>query len=436
MLSDDHCSDDVNDVVIGTISTSDNRTTCHEQNNGRRRRSDSLVVSDDSMTGALDALATLACSGGEIQALDDEINANSSSSTHITPQSSDECCGEEDNDEDDDSETMMPPPPPRVAAVAAGSSSSFVTNDYLVGSGNILPTPPSPSKSSYTFSFLHDSYYPASNVISSSSGEGTRIRSASNPEGMEKWDLYSHRNDRQHFVLPSSILEEELASTRRVLAEVEEVGGGGSWMGAMFSSQRNIKPGIVLGGVGVRRSAREKRANTMRLGTSPDSVFMDEMGEDNSDNNRVEGSVISAAAGKSQSSGSSKSKKKTATGSRGPSPKTITKSTPPVEDEDEEEEDESLLEPEELLRRARSRLLEDLSEGGEHHGNGHGDGRIGGGSVLILPHSLSKYKEVSVGQTLRESNILDPRPSHNFVRIIFRYDGTTTTIRCITRMVV
>jgi len=393
MFSDDHCS--------------------HEQNNGRRRRSDSLVVSDDSMTGALDALATLACSGGEIQALDDEIKANSSSSTHITPQSSDECCGEEDNDEDDDSETMMPPPPPRVAGVAARSSSSFATNDYLVESGNILPTPPSPSKSSYTFSFLHDSYYPASNVMSSSSGEGTRIRSASNPEGMEKWDLYSHRNDRQHFVLPSSILEEELASTRRVLAEVEEVGGGGSWMGAMFSSKRNIKPGIVLGGVGVRRSAREKRANTMRLGTSPDSVFMDEMGEDNSDNNRVEGSVISAA-GKSQSSGSSKSRKKTATGSRGPSPKTITKSTVEVigedEDEEEEEEDESLLEPEELLRRARSRLLEDLSEGGEHHANGHGDGRIGGGSVLILPHSLSKYKEVSVGQTLRESNILDPAP--------------------------
>jgi hypothetical protein len=56
------------------------------------------------------------------------------------------------------------------------------------------------------------------------------------------------------------------------------------------------------------------------------------------------------------------------------------------------------LEPEELLRRARSRLLEDLSEGGAH-GNGsggsNGDGRGGGGGVLILPHSLTKYKEVS-----------------------------------------
>lgn len=398
MLSDDHCCDDVNNVVIATISTSDNQTTCHEQNNGRRRRSDSLVVSDDSMTGALDALATLACSGGEIQALDDEIKVNSSSSKHITPQSSDECCGgEEDNDEDDDPETMMPPPPPRVSAIAAGSLSSSVTNDYLVGSGSILPTPPSPSKSSYTFSFLHDSYYPASN-LTGSSVEGTRIRSASNPEGMEKWDLYSHRNDRQHFVLPSSILEEELASTQRVLAEVETVGGvgGRSWMGTMFSSHHSTKPAILVGGMGVRRSAREKRANTMRLGTSPDSVLL---GEDNIDNIRVERTVISAA-GKSSSAGNFKSKKKTATGSRGPSPKTITKSTPPVEvigEDEEEEEDESLLEPEELLRRARSRLLEDLSEGGEHHGNGHGDGRIGEGSVLILPHSLSKYKEVSVG---------------------------------------
>ena len=419
MLSDDHCCD--NNVAV---ATNNNPSTTHEQNNGRRRRSDSLVVSDDSMTGALDALATLACSGGEIQALDDEIKANSSSSTHITPQSSDECCGgeEEDNDEDDDSETMMPPPPPRVSAIATGSSlSSSVTNDYLVGSGSILPTPPSPSKSSsYTFSFLHDSYYPASNVMSSSV-EGTRIRSASNPEGMEKWDLYSHRNDRQHFVLPSSILEEELASTRRVLAEVEEVGGKGGWMGAMFSSQHNSKPGMTLvGGVGVRRSGREKRANTMRLGTSPDSVFLD-MGEDNIDNNRVEGSVISTAI--KSSSGNSKSKKKAATGSRGPSPKTITKSTPPVEvlegDEDEEEEeDESLLEPEELLRRARSRLLEDLSEGGEHHGNGHGDGRIGGGSVLILPHSLSKYKEVSVEQFIRVLIFIDPRPSHNSNHIL------------------
>ena len=57
------------------------------------------------------------------------------------------------------------------------------------------------------------------------------------------------------------------------------------------------------------------------------------------------------------------------------------------------------MEPEELLRRARSRLLEDLSEGSSSNGpggnNGSGPNGYKGGSVLILPHSLSKYKEVS-----------------------------------------
>jgi hypothetical protein len=54
--------------------------------------------------------------------------------------------------------------------------------------------------------------------------------------------------------------------------------------------------------------------------------------------------------------------------------------------EGEDDDDESLLEPEELLRRARSKLLEDLSEGA---------GVSGEKGVLTLPHSLSKYKEVS-----------------------------------------
>jgi hypothetical protein len=56
-----------------------------------------------------------------------------------------------------------------------------------------------------------------------------------------------------------------------------------------------------------------------------------------------------------------------------------------VEEEEEEEEplDESELDPEELLRRARSRLLEDLSaENGLDKG------------VMAFPHSLDKYKEV------------------------------------------
>ena len=53
-------------------------------------------------------------------------------------------------------------------------------------------------------------------------------------------------------------------------------------------------------------------------------------------------------------------------------------------EKEEEEVDESTLTPDELLRRARSRLLEDLSEGTVNGEKG----------VLTLPHALSKYKEV------------------------------------------
>ena len=54
------------------------------------------------------------------------------------------------------------------------------------------------------------------------------------------------------------------------------------------------------------------------------------------------------------------------------------------DDGEEEEEEEELLDQDELLRRARSRLLEDLSQG-----NLNGDK-----GVLILPQSLEKYKKV------------------------------------------
>lgn len=52
------------------------------------------------------------------------------------------------------------------------------------------------------------------------------------------------------------------------------------------------------------------------------------------------------------------------------------------------EDDDQDLSQDELLRRARSRLLEDLSEG-----NLNGDK-----GVLTLPHTLAKYKEVCAGQ--------------------------------------
>jgi hypothetical protein len=54
------------------------------------------------------------------------------------------------------------------------------------------------------------------------------------------------------------------------------------------------------------------------------------------------------------------------------------------EEEDCEEEEEEDLNQDELLRRARSRLLEDLSQGNINGEKG----------VLTLPHSLAKYKEV------------------------------------------
>eukprot|EP00977_Amphora_coffeiformis_P000403 scaffold108_cov162-Amphora_coffeaeformis.AAC.14 len=65
-------------------------------------------------------------------------------------------------------------------------------------------------------------------------------------------------------------------------------------------------------------------------------------------------------------------------------------------DKEEEEEDESMLTPEELLRKARSRLLEDLSEGSISGEKGQ----------LMLPHALGKYKHVGT--------IIGPRGSQNW----------------------
>lgn len=139
---------------------------------------------------------------------------------------------------------------------------------------------------------------------------GGRPRSCSNPEGMEKWGN-NNNNERRHFVLPSSILEEELAEAS-ALAEAHE---------ARFKSSLPIK-----------KRGFDQVEDT--YGTSPDSVT----------------SPIMLSAG----------------------------------NDDSYLLDEQDVEPEELLRRARSRLLEDLSEGSLKGEKG----------VLTLPHSLSKYKEV------------------------------------------
>ena len=274
---------------------------------------------------ALDALASLASGRAMV----------SEDSAQITPHQT--------SSDDDDSESM-PPPPPREPL--ANSPAAFYTRPDESTLLRELP------------------------LIPARLG---RLRSASNPEGMEKWDSYSRRNDRQHFVLPSSILEEELASTRRVLGEVDGNGEDGvlsSTVGHEFQftnysyyDQSNVQeftmltPGeslpVSYSTSMLGRKKRQIKPTMKALGTSSDSV--------------TDAADATKAVKKSP-----KRKPK--------SPEIANKNS----EEEDEEEDESLLEPEELLRRARSRLLEDLSEGAGEKG------------VLTLPHSLGKYKEVSV----------------------------------------
>ena len=142
-----------------------------------------------------------------------------------------------------------------------------------------------------------------------------RLRSSSNPEGMEKWDsLNKGPFNRMHFVLPSAILEEELAEAIALAKAHEE-------------SCRSSLP-LKKRGIAVEDD----------YGTSPNSVTSPLMSATKADDSMGNGSFP----------------------------------------------EEADVAPEELLRRARSRLLEDLSEGSLKGEKG----------VLTLPHSLSKYKEV------------------------------------------
>jgi hypothetical protein len=138
-----------------------------------------------------------------------------------------------------------------------------------------------------------------------------RRRSASNPEAMEKWgSLYSRNHYRSHFVLPASILEEELAEASAAI---------------------------------LKRAERSNSDADYSYDVSPDSVLdhdADSLAEDDDGDGD--------------------------------------------EQEKEEEEDLSNMTPDELLRRARSRLLEDLSEGTMNGEKGE----------LALPHALAKYKQV------------------------------------------
>lgn len=380
--------------VILPASTLSNDTTCGDGDTtmmqayddpgaflcGAASSSHARVAADESTQGALGALAALAAASSAVSIVSEE------PPSHPLPQQ----ITPHQTSSDDDSEIMPPPPPRNPTTVADGSATISNTNAVEM---------PAPS-----FSFLHDStpFSNMGNAASTGLGGGGRLRSASNPEGMEKWDLYSQRNDRQHFVLPSSILEEELASTRRVLGEVVEdaeynmegENTGESAIHGLTPQPPQEEPSLSVtpasgfqqlwSSTGVRRSKR----TIARLGTSPDSVYSD---LDDEDQPTSTNSLSKSNTTKSISScpSNSKSRKKVA-----PSPPEIISKSPPPDEEEEEHVDESTLEPEELLRRARSRLLEDLSEG-SGGSNGTGNGLNGDkGSVLILPHSLSKYKEV------------------------------------------
>jgi hypothetical protein len=146
----------------------------------------------------------------------------------------------------------------------------------------------------------HSTTYVASSNSSSSSSDDDsevmppppprrRMRSCSNPEGMEKWDSLNRINDRRRYVLPTCILEEELAEAKAA------------------ADKKNDED---------RELVQRSRSNSLA------SLH---------------------------------------------------------------NEEEAAVEPEELLRRARSRLLEDLSEGSITGEKGQ----------LTLPHALSKYKLVS-----------------------------------------
>ena len=384
--------------VILPASTPSNETTCGDEDTAMTQADIDPVAllcgaassigptrgaADESTQGALDALASLAAASTAVSIVSEEPPSHPLLPQQISPHQT---------SSDDDSEIMPPPPPRNPTTVVDGSAS--ISNTNVV------------EMSAPSFSFLHDSTTPFSNMGNAAStglGGGGRLRSASNPEGMEKWDLYSQRNDRQHFVLPSSILEEELASTRRVLGEVAEdaeynmEGENTGWSVTHdFTPQLpqeeqsvSVTPASgfqqLWSSTGVRRS---KRA-IARLGTSPDSVSS-VLDDDDLPTSTNSPSKSNSTKSISSCPTNSKSRKKAA-----PSPPEIISKSPPPDEEEEEDVDESTLEPEELLRRARSRLLEDLSEG-SGGSNGAGTGMNGDkGSVLILPHSLSKYKEVS-----------------------------------------
>jgi hypothetical protein len=258
-----------------------------------------------------------------------------------------------------------------------------------------------------------------------------RARSASNPEGMEKWDSYSyfrnHNNNRRHFILPTTILEEELAEVNETCKQKQIIENDINYESYFSNShlvpmaKRGMTVFSIQGSTSSERQSQPQNEqkqgdndNDQVYGTSPISVIS---GNDDgrnimtahstssmsttslNTNKSLSNSALSALLSSIGKKSNTKRKKKKSnllsvpdTKERGneldSSNHTIESDIVQSNDENEQQiEDESTLEPEELLRRARNRLLEDLNCS-DNCGVEKG--------VLPLPHSLEKYKEVSI----------------------------------------
>ena len=196
-----------------------------------------------------------------------------------------------------------------------------------------------------------------------------RLRSVSNPEGMEKWDSMGRSNmavdhsatsHRRHFVLPSSILEEELADAQ--MAVDRGLGRRYRAYSGQFSDDPHHHPYV---------EDEPDYMDAAPLRISPDmsaEATLDETEESEDE----EGEEEEGSEGDEEDGG---------------------EEVEAEEEEEEEDEDTSNLSPEELLRRARARLLEDVSTAN----GGPAGTSVASRGVLPLPHSLGKYKNVSYG---------------------------------------
>jgi len=241
-----------------------------------------------------------------------------------------------------------------------------------------------------------------------------RIRSSSNPEGMEKWDSYNYPKEkglkRLHFVLPSTILEEELANANDMCIEhekeqqrrLEEMGKMGP-----RHRQKHLTKSIPVRKIGRTDFSIQCQPEVDGLGlygTSPDTVIPSLSLEND---NGKESAEVGVDGRKAKNKKGGKRKKKVVI----VLPQDDQDSDDNVDAELEVEEDvnESDLEPEELLRRARSRLFEDSSA----------ENGMEKGAAMAFPHSLCKYKEVRVVRVLVCFDISNPFLACVFLTLYF-----------------